>query len=350
MSSHRPRKRFGQHFLHDPGVLERLVKSINPSGDDFVVEIGPGEGALTAGLLERAGKLEVIELDRDLASHLRERFPTSRLTVHCEDALEVDFDRFPAGMRIVGNLPYNISTPLLFHVAGYAGRVRDLHFMLQREVVERMVAAPATPQYGRLSVALQARFRIDKLFNVAGGAFRPAPKVESALVRLLPLPEPLEIDEDLLRRAFSARRKTLRNALRGVDLDVWQGEAVMLIGRSPSPPWQRAQALTDRALGHPLRLEQFIGPGREFRHLLQAHLVHFFRAHGRGGRVLVVPQGGPTGRAEARAHGVLVATGRADHPRHRITPRSAPGRRNPRPCSTAGAGCAAHTDRSSAWR
>jgi 16S rRNA (adenine1518-N6/adenine1519-N6)-dimethyltransferase len=182
-----------------------------------LVEIGPGEGALTAPLIERAGKLEAVEVDRDLAAALAAKFPPPRLTVHCADALDYDFGRFPAGMRLVGNLPYNISTPLLFHLARFAERVRDMHFMLQLEVVERMVAAPSTPDYGRLSVALQARFRMDKLFNVSRGAFRPPPKVESAVVRLVPLAQTLVIDEDLLRRAFSARRKQLRNALPGVD-------------------------------------------------------------------------------------------------------------------------------------
>jgi len=212
LSSHRPRKRFGQHFLHDAGVLRRLIEAISPSRDDLIVEIGPGEGALTKLLLESV-HVEAIELDRDLASALAGQFPPWRLTVHCADALEFDFARFPAGMRVVGNLPYNISTPLLFHLARFAGRVRDMHFMLQLEVVERMVAAPSTPEYGRLSVALQARFRMKKLFNVSSGAFRPPPKVESALVRLEPLAQMLEIDEDLLRKAFSARRKQLRNAL-----------------------------------------------------------------------------------------------------------------------------------------
>ncbi len=216
-SSHRPRKRFGQHFLHDPRVLARLVESINPARDDVIVEIGPGEGALTRHLLKLAGHFEVIELDRDLASWLAAEFPPPRLIVHCADALEYDFSRFPAGVRIVGNLPYNISTPLLFHLARFAERVRDLHFMLQLEVVERMVAAPSTAAYGRLSVALQARFRMKKLFKVSKGAFRPPPKVESAVVRLEPLPRILEIDEQLLRRAFSARRKTLRNALPEID-------------------------------------------------------------------------------------------------------------------------------------
>jgi 16S rRNA (adenine1518-N6/adenine1519-N6)-dimethyltransferase len=213
LSSHRPRKRFGQHFLHDPRVLARIVEAINPARDDFIVEIGPGEGALTGPLLQRVSGLHVIELDRDLAARLLDE----KIKVHQADALEFDFAQFPKGMRIVGNLPYNISTPMLFHLARYAERVRDMHFMLQLEVVERMVARPSTPEYGRLSVALQARFRMKKLFNVAKGAFRPPPKVESAVVRLEPLEKPLAVDENLLRKAFSARRKTLRNALPGVD-------------------------------------------------------------------------------------------------------------------------------------
>lgn len=217
-SSHRPRKRFGQHFLHQKAVIARLLEAIQPSAGDFLIEIGPGEGALTGPLLERVEKLEAIELDRDLASHLAEAFPPPKLTVHCADALEFDFARFPLGMRVVGNLPYNVSTPLLFHLARYAPRLRDMHFMLQLEVVERMVAAPSTPAYGRLSVSLQSRFRMKKLFTVSRGAFRPPPKVESAVVRLEPLQEPLRVDDDLLRRAFSARRKTIRNALPGIDL------------------------------------------------------------------------------------------------------------------------------------
>jgi 16S rRNA (adenine1518-N6/adenine1519-N6)-dimethyltransferase len=213
---HRVRRRFGQHFLHERSVLARIVDAIAPAGDDFIIEIGPGEGALTQPLLERVGKLEAIELDRDLAAALAEKHP-ERLVVHCADALEFDFACFPAGMRLVGNLPYNISTPLLFHLARYAKQVRDMHFMLQLEVVQRMVAAASTPAYGRLSVSLQARFRMKKLFNVARGAFRPPPRVESALVRMEPLDWQLPLDEELLRRAFSARRKTLRNALPEID-------------------------------------------------------------------------------------------------------------------------------------
>jgi len=212
-SSHRPRKRFGQHFLHDPGVVRRIVEAIAPAADDFIVEIGPGQGVLTRPLAGRIRQLAVIEIDRDLAAAL----PGDRIQVHVGDALEFDFGVFPQGVRIVGNLPYNISTPLLFHLARYADRVRDLHFMLQLEVVERMVARPSTREYGRLSVMLQTRFRMEKLFRVAAGAFRPPPKVQSALVRMQPLAEPLGCDADelavLVRTAFSSRRKTLRNAL-----------------------------------------------------------------------------------------------------------------------------------------
>ena len=212
-ASHAPRKRFGQHFLRDAGVVRRIVEAIAPGPQDFILEIGPGEGALTLPLAERAGRLEVVEIDRDLAAAL----PGERIKVHVADALEFDYGALPEGARIVGNLPYNISTPLLFRLAEHAPHLRDLHFMLQREVVERMVAAPSTPEYGRLSVMLQARFAMEKLFRVAPGVFRPPPKVESAVVRLAPLAEPVDAGApgfaDLVRRAFSARRKTLRNAL-----------------------------------------------------------------------------------------------------------------------------------------
>ena len=211
----KPRKRFGQHFLHDPAVLQRIVEAIAPARGDAIVEIGPGEGALTRPLLARVDRLSAIEIDRDLGAKLRAEFSSAELSLVEADALEVDFSLFPSGMRIVGNLPYNISTPLLFHLARYAERVRDMHFMLQREVVERMVAKPSTPDYGRLSVMLQVRFAMKKLFNVSPGAFRPPPKVESAVVLLLPLPD-VSIPEnfpDIVRKAFSARRKTLRNAL-----------------------------------------------------------------------------------------------------------------------------------------
>lgn len=195
------------------------MDAIAPARGAVVVEIGPGEGALTRLLLERVQRIEAIEIDRDLAARLAAEFPGERLVVHCADALKFDFSLLPQGMRLVGNLPYNISTPLLFRLAEFAPRLRDLHFMLQHEVVERMVALPSTPEYGRLSVMLQTRFRMEKLFRVARGAFRPPPKVESAVVRLVPLAGEArpQVDESVLGRvvtqAFSARRKTLRNAL-----------------------------------------------------------------------------------------------------------------------------------------
>ena len=216
---HIPRKRFGQHFLHDPHYLSRIVEAIDPRPGDALVEIGPGEGALTRPLLERVPALTAIEIDRDLAAALSAEFAPERLNLIVADALDFDFGSLPAGFRVVGNLPYNVSTPLLFHLAGFAARVRDMHFMLQLEVVDRMAAAHSTPAYGRLSVMLQRRFRIQRLFKVPPGAFRPPPKVESAVVRLTPLPaESLApVDETIfaavVTRAFGARRKTLRNAL-----------------------------------------------------------------------------------------------------------------------------------------
>ena len=211
------RRRFGQHFLHDPGVLKRIVDAVAPAPGDTLVEIGPGEGALTRPLLERIDHLAAIEIDRDLAARLAAEYPAKRLTIIAADVLDYDFSVFPPGTRIVGNLPYNISTPILFHLARHAERLRDLHVMLQLEVVQRMVAKHSTPDYGRLSVMLQTRFRMHKLFNVAPGAFRPPPKVESAVVRLVPLAQKPDWDqavlEKVVREAFSARRKTLRNAL-----------------------------------------------------------------------------------------------------------------------------------------
>jgi 16S rRNA (adenine1518-N6/adenine1519-N6)-dimethyltransferase len=219
LAAHVPRKRFGQHFLHDPGILARIADAIAPAPGDAIVEIGPGEGALTRVLLARIPHLTAIEIDRDLAARLAGEFPRERLTLHLADALEFDFSTLPRDARLVGNLPYNISTPLLFRLAGHAARFKDLYFMLQREVVDRMVAKPSTSDYGRLSVMLQARFRVKKLFSVAPGAFRPPPKVESAVVRMVPIAEQdlprvnPKVFADLVRRAFSARRKTLRNAL-----------------------------------------------------------------------------------------------------------------------------------------
>lgn len=219
---HVPRKRFGQHFLVDGNYVRRIVDAIDPQPADVVVEIGPGLGALTRPLLERLPHLHAVEIDRDIAARLRAEFPPDRLTVHEQDALEFDFASIAAQVRVVGNLPYNISSPLLFHLAAASGVLKDLCFMLQKEVVERIAAAPATPEYGRLSVMLQYRFRVEALFRVPPQAFRPRPKVESAVVRLLPVASgsPTASDEkiftQIVKRAFGQRRKTLRNALKGL--------------------------------------------------------------------------------------------------------------------------------------
>lgn len=222
MSEHRARKRFGQNFLTDANIIRKIIDAIRPVAGEPLVEIGPGLGAMTEPLVERSGHLHVVEIDRDLIAHLRERFSADQLSIHEGDALKFDFATLGAPLRVVGNLPYNISTPLLFHLAGFADQVKDMTFMLQKEVVMRMVAAPDTADYGRLSVMLQYRFRMGRLFDVPPGAFRPAPKVTSSIVRLVPLPrEALDVqDEALFGRvvaaAFGQRRKTLRNTLRGL--------------------------------------------------------------------------------------------------------------------------------------
>ena len=216
---HRPRRRFGQNFLADRSYVARIVQALNPGPEDLVVEIGPGRGAVTAPLLERVHVLHVVEIDRDLSAHLSAQFSPDRLFVHQGDALSFDFGALGADLRLVGNLPYNISSPLLFHIARFTASVRDCHFMLQREVVDRMAAAPGSKSYGRLSVMLQYRFRVEKLFNVPAGAFRPMPKVDSAFVRLVPharLPVAALDDArlaEVVAAAFSQRRKTVRNAL-----------------------------------------------------------------------------------------------------------------------------------------
>jgi len=222
MERHQARKRFGQNFLVDPHYVAKIVAAIAPRPGDNLIEIGPGLAALTGTLLERAGHLTAIEIDRDLAARLAADFPPERLSLHVADALDFDFSTLGDQLRIVGNLPYNISSPLLFHLARYEARLTDLHVMLQKEVVARMTAAPATPDYGRLTVMLQTRFAVTRLFVVPAGAFRPVPKVESALARLVPLgaAKPAIADEALLARivaaAFGQRRKTLRNAVAGI--------------------------------------------------------------------------------------------------------------------------------------
>jgi 16S rRNA (adenine1518-N6/adenine1519-N6)-dimethyltransferase len=218
MSSHIPRKRFGQHFLVDEALISAIVREIAPRPGEPLVEIGPGLGALTQPLLERCGALTVIELDRDLAARWRQR---QGVTVVESDVLKVDIgalaDAAAQPLRLVGNLPYNISTPILFHLLPVAGRVRDQHFMLQKEVVDRMAAGPGGKEYGRLSVMLQWRYRIESVLDVPPEAFDPPPRVDSAVVRMLPLAQPPAVDEELLSAlvtvAFSQRRKLLRHSL-----------------------------------------------------------------------------------------------------------------------------------------
>jgi 16S rRNA (adenine1518-N6/adenine1519-N6)-dimethyltransferase len=215
---HRARKRFGQHFLNDGGVIDAIVRAIHPQAGEFVVEIGPGLSALTQPLVERLGHLTVIELDRDLAQRLRSH---PQLTVIESDVLKVDFRALaatrPEPLRVVGNLPYNISSPILFHLLHVADAVVDQHFMLQKEVVDRMVAAPSTADYGRLSVMLQWRYAMENVMFVPPESFDPPPRVDSAVVRMVPRPaaEPVDFPtlEALVQVAFSQRRKLLRHSL-----------------------------------------------------------------------------------------------------------------------------------------
>ena len=226
MTEHRARKRFGQHFLHDRNVIDKILLAISPKPGDCLVEIGPGLGAITLPLLERCGTLVAVELDRDVIPRLEAAAAgKGQLRIVQGDALKTDFrDLAPAGskIRLVGNLPYNISTPLLFHFLAQADVIRDMHFMLQKEVVQRMAARPGGKEYGRLTVMLAIRCRVEPLFNIGAGAFSPPPKVESAFVRLIPhATPPFPIDDPahfarLVTQAFSHRRKTLRNALQGM--------------------------------------------------------------------------------------------------------------------------------------
>ncbi len=219
---HIAKKRFGQNFLTDQGVIASLVEAITPKSDDLMVEIGPGLGALTKPLLQKLNLLHVVEVDRDIISWMQKEYTKHNITIHNSDALKFDFTSLGENFRVVGNLPYNISTPILFHLLDNIAHITDMHFMLQKEVVERMVATPSTPAYGRLSVMLQYRLAMDYLFTVPPEAFEPAPKVESAFVRCVPhakLPC-IAHDEALFAQvvlaAFGQRRKTLRNTLKGM--------------------------------------------------------------------------------------------------------------------------------------
>ncbi|NOX10005.1 MAG: 16S rRNA (adenine(1518)-N(6)/adenine(1519)-N(6))-dimethyltransferase RsmA [Gammaproteobacteria bacterium] len=223
--SHTPRKRFGQNFLHDPGVIQHIVHAINPHAGQSIIEIGPGQGAITRPLLQRCKQLTVIELDRDLIAGLETlNDDIHQLRIYNQDALKTDFCDLreeEQRLRIIGNLPYNISTPLLFHLLQQAHCIKDMHFMLQKEVVDRMVASAGSKTYGRLSVMLQYYCKVEHLFAIGPGAFNPPPRVNSAFVRLIPHSKaPVDVNitilEQVVRTAFSQRRKTLRNTLKSL--------------------------------------------------------------------------------------------------------------------------------------
>lgn len=250
MTKHTPRKRFGQHFLHDLAVIDAIVRAIDPQPGEQLIEIGPGQSALTRPLLQRAGQLTAIEIDRDLVAQLGADERLQGLDLVESDVLQVDFSQFGSALRLVGNLPYNISSPLLFHLLPFIDQIRDQHFMLQKELVERMAAAPGSRAYGRLSIMLQARYRIIHLFDVPPEAFDPPPKVISAVVRMRPIPVQRRMQpkneavfEHVVMRAFSQRRKMLRRVLAD-----WQ-------------PWIDWEALGahDNLRAQELSIAQYIG-------------------------------------------------------------------------------------------
>jgi 16S rRNA (adenine1518-N6/adenine1519-N6)-dimethyltransferase len=219
---HIAKKRFGQNFLTDQGVIASLIDAISPKADDLMVEIGPGLGALTKPLLQRLNLLHVVEVDRDIIAWMQKEYANKAITIHNADALKFDFASLGNNLRVTGNLPYNISTPILFHLLDNVSHITDMHFMLQKEVVERMVASPSTPAYGRLSVMLQYHLKMEYLITVPPESFEPAPKVESAFVRCVPhatLPFVAKDEKHFAKivlAAFGQRRKTLRNTLKGL--------------------------------------------------------------------------------------------------------------------------------------
>lgn len=247
MNQHRARKRFGQHFLQDEHVVARIVGAIQPQADDHIVEIGPGLGVLTTALLVHVKAMDAVELDRDIIPKLAERCgPLGILNIHATDALRFDFSTLVTDdrpLRIVGNLPYNISTPLMFHLLEKRGVIRDMHFMLQKEVVDRLAAQPGGKDYGRLSVMMQFHCQVQALFDVPPEAFAPPPKVDSAVVRLVPYASPpvtvtdIKLLDKLVTQAFSQRRKTLRNTLR----DFLSADQMQTLGIDPG---RRAETLS----------------------------------------------------------------------------------------------------------
>jgi len=244
MNEHRPRKRLGQHFLHDQNIIERILKILNPQQDQKIVEIGPGMGALTIPLLKQHGKLDVVELDQDLIEHLKTQCTgLGSLNIHSSDALKFDFCQFGTDIRIIGNLPYNISTPLIFHLLDHSHCMSDMLFMLQKEIVERLAAVPGCKAYGRLTIMVQSQCYVEKQFTIGPGAFSPAPKIDSSIVTLKPYDSPVfdisnrKIFSTIVKQAFAHRRKTLRNTLK----DLLTGEQIESLSINPSA---RAEELT----------------------------------------------------------------------------------------------------------
>ena len=261
MTQHQARKRFGQNFLQDTRIITDIVNAVRPQPDDIVIEIGPGLAAITEPLARKLNQLHVCEIDRDIIAHLKKQPFASKLVIHEGDVLNFNFRSIAGRKKIVGNLPYNISTPLLFKLADVADEVIDMHFMLQKEVVERMVAAPKTNDYGRLSVMLQYFFDMESLIDVPPESFIPAPKVDSAVVRMIPVAGRIGMAQDfahfadLVRLAFHQRRKTLRNNLKGVASD----EDLQAVGILPT---QRAEEV---AAAQYVALSNFLLYGRDKR-------------------------------------------------------------------------------------
>ena len=216
---HQPRKRFGQNFLVDHRIINQIISTISPKNDDSIIEIGPGKGAITFPIIEHLDHLSVIEIDRDLVSMLKSK-EQEKLTIYQADALTFDFSQIPNKLRVIGNLPYNISSPLLFHLLDYRKQIIDMTFMLQKEVVDRIVAPPGNKTYGRLSVMMQAFYEVELMFVVPKESFEPQPKIESAILYLKTREQPLVKNskplEEIVKLAFSQRRKTLKNCLKSV--------------------------------------------------------------------------------------------------------------------------------------
>jgi len=263
-SDHKARKRFGQNFLHDQNIIDKIIRAVNPKSSQNVIEIGPGQGALTYPLLQTLGQLNAVEIDRDLIKILNQQSTQyGELTIHEGDALKFNFSQLidtsnkDKKLRLVGNLPYNISTPIIFHLLEFIDNIYDMHFMLQKEVVERMAAEPNSKTYGRLSIMLQWYCDVEYLFDIPPGAFNPPPKVTSSLVRLIPKTKPLAVLNDskqfacLVNKAFQQRRKTLRNILK----NYLKEDQIKSLGISPTARPETLNLLEFAALSNAISTE-----------------------------------------------------------------------------------------------